>query len=435
MDLNAPLGTTPTPRPRFGVGLKVGAALGAAVVASAGIGAWLLTANPRGGEPYAVAMIDRPSPKPIVPNPAARMQSAPDPMPTGSVAPQPPALQPSASSVPTGADAATVENGVRVLRGMSPGGVPANEPPGGSVPRRDATGGGPLVIDVSKALDGSRGPDGVKGSKDGKDSSASKTIDVSNALGGTPAGGGHPAARPRVAIFVGGMGLGAAATRQAIDAMPAAVTLAFVPTGAGFADGGLVAAVDAARAKGHEILLQLPMESAPTPIGGSQGARALGPHSLAAGEAPAALKANLAWLMGRLKGYDGVTNLLGAAVTDTPATMTGVLRAVGERGLFYVDDGTSRRSLAVALAPGLGVPAGRADVVLDATADPAVVRANLDALVALARRRGTAIGMASGLPEHLATIADYANDLGRQGVELVPVRALAGAATDVTAAR
>ena len=81
------------------------------------------------------------------------------------------------------------------------------------------------------------------------------------------------------------------------------------------------------------------------------------------------------------------------------------------------------------------MPSGRADVVLDATADPAVVRANLDALVTLARRRGTAIGMASGLPDHLAAIADYANGLGQRGVELVPVGTLARAATHVAAAR
>ena len=64
-------------------------------------------------------------------------------------------------------------------------------------------------------------------------------------------------------------------------------------------------------------------------------------------------------------------------------------------------------------------------MVLDATADPAVVRANLDALVATARRKGQAIGMASGLPDHLPAIARFAAELATKNVTLVPVSALA----------
>ena len=309
-----------------------------------------------------------------------------------------------------------MENGVRVFRGLLPGG--AAPPVAGHEAAGHEAAGGPLVIDVSKALDGVKIVNGARVSDGARTTDAART-------GTTVA---HPAvARPRVAILVGGMGLGAGATRTAIDTMPAAVTLAFVATGE-----GLAATVEAARAKGHEVLAQLPMESVAAPADAPRG---LGPHSLTATESPAALKADLDWLLARFKGYDGVTNLLGAAVTETPATMTGVLRAVGARGLFYVDDGTSRRSLAASLAPGLGVPAMRADIVLDATADPATVAANLDALVALARRKGAAIGMASGLPDHLAAIARYADSLARQGVDLVPVGILVRGTNDVTAAR
>ncbi len=382
MDLNAPLGTTPTPRRKRRAGSRLALGLGAAAVATGGIAYGLLTANPRGGEPTAVATIVRPQPKPV---------AAPDPMPTGSVAPHPPE-RPAFVGPEAGSDTATVEGGVKVFRGARPD---------GAAPQRDAANGGPLVIDVSKALDGARKP-------------------TTTAARPTPA-------RPRVAIFVGGMGLSAGATREAIDTMPAAVTLAFVATGE-----GSPAAVDAARTKGHEVLLQLPMESV---AASAEARRSLGPHSLTATEPAAALNADLDWLLGRFKGYDGVTNLLGAPVTEAPAAMTGVLKSVAARGLFYVDDGTSRRSLATALAPGIGVPAARADIVLDATADPAVVQANLDALVALARRKGAAIGMASGLPDHLAAIARYAGGLGQQGVELVPVGAIARGTSDVTAAR
>ena len=60
---------------------------------------------------------------------------------------------------------------------------------------------------------------------------------------------------PVVAIVVGGLGVGAAKTTDAIMKLPPAVTLAFTPYGA---DPAKLA--ERARAQRHEILLQVPME-------------------------------------------------------------------------------------------------------------------------------------------------------------------------------
>ena len=60
---------------------------------------------------------------------------------------------------------------------------------------------------------------------------------------------------PVVAIVVGGLGVGAAKTTDAIMKLPPAVTLAFTPYGS---DPGKLA--ERARAQRHEILLQVPME-------------------------------------------------------------------------------------------------------------------------------------------------------------------------------
>ena len=116
------------------------------------------------------------------------------------------------------------------------------------------------------------------------------------------------------------------------------------------------------KARGHEILLQIPMRNA---TGGAPG-----PHALRPDEPATALRDDLAWLTSRFDGYDGVTNLLGAPVTDDETVMTALLRDVGKRGLFYVDDGLSRRETGLSVAAGLGVATLRADLVLDATADP-----------------------------------------------------------------
>lgn len=260
---------------------------------------------------------------------------------------------------------------------------------------------GPLVIDVSRALDNPLGKGHVAPAAGGKSATAA------------PA----PPAQPRVAIFVSGLGLDAGATRTAIETMPSSVTLAFLPYGTKVA-----ADVDAAKAKGHEVLLQLPMRN--------EGGSNPGPHALRPDVPSAVFKSDLAWLMGRFTGYDGVANLLGAPVTADAAAMTLVLKAAGARHIYFLDDGTSRRSLAESLAQDLNVETVKADLVIDASPDPAVVRANLDKLVAIAKRKGKAIGMASGLPEHLGAIARFAADVGGKGAILVPVSTLARAAGD-----
>ena len=61
--------------------------------------------------------------------------------------------------------------------------------------------------------------------------------------------------RPRIAIVVTGLGQSDAAMREAIDRLPGAVTLVFTP----LADN-VQAKVDEARAKGHEVLLSVPMQ-------------------------------------------------------------------------------------------------------------------------------------------------------------------------------
>ncbi len=368
MDLNAPLGME-APRPRRRLIVLV-TAFAVALLATAGGGYLLATADPHGGEPFAV--VDLP---PLRPSTSAAL----DPTATGSVAST---SMTSSSAAAAGRDEPpetdTVENGVRIRRGTGPVASASSLPPA------------PLVIDVSHQLDA-----GFKHRSD--------TAGVS---------GKAASVQPRIAIYVGAMGLNPSATQAVIDAMPPEVTLAFLPNAA-----TAPALVEAARTKGHEIMLQLPMQNGPGHVPG--------PHALKPDEPPSALASDLDWLMSRFGGYVGVTNLLGGPVTSNPAAMSAVLKATSARNLFFIDDGTSKRSLASSLASQLNVPEAQADLVLDATSDPTVVRANLDSLLAIARRKGQAIGMASGLPDHLATIARFAADLRAKNIALVPVSALA----------
>ena len=61
--------------------------------------------------------------------------------------------------------------------------------------------------------------------------------------------------RPKVALVLGGLGLNARLTTQAIETLPGEITLSFVA----YAEG-LQGWIDMARAHGHEVLIEAPME-------------------------------------------------------------------------------------------------------------------------------------------------------------------------------
>lgn len=218
---------------------------------------------------------------------------------------------------------------------------------------------------------------------------------------------------PRVVIIVGGLGLSRSITEQAIASLPAGVTFGFAPYGR-----DLAASVAEARANGHEVILQAPMEPIDYPQTNP------GPHLLLTSADLAANTDNLHWLMSRFQGYVGIGNFLGAKFTADLKSLSPVLQEIGERGLIYLDDGSSPQSLAMTLAAQDNVPAVRADIILDASPDG--IEAALVQLEALARSKGLAVGVASALPESLEKIGRFARSAQADGLALVPLSAAVG---------
>ena len=386
-DLNEPLGMAKAApgglRRRKAALLSTTACLAMAIL---GIGVFLVARNPRAGEPFAIATLA--------------------PLPVGPAVGTTPAGVPKAPVVPAAeAASGTVENGVTVVR-VSPGSPPhAN---------------GPLVIKVPDALGVSEvaavDPHLIEMTRYGPLPKIGQDGTRPSDLYARPlvfSGTIRPGA-PRIAIYIGGLGLSQDATREAIDNMPAAVSLAFAPYALRLDED-----VKRAKAAGHEVLLQIPMEAF-----GDQRDQP-GPHTLRADGPRAGMIDDLHWLMSRMTGYAGVTNFLGGKFTADQAAMTTMLQETGSRGLLYIDDGTSKRSLGPILAPQLGVPAARVDVVLDAVPDAAALRAALVKLEAIARAKGMAIGTASGLPANFATIVSFAATLESKGIALVPITSVA----------
>ena len=215
---------------------------------------------------------------------------------------------------------------------------------------------------------------------------------------------------PVVAIVIGGLGVGAAKTTDAIMKLPPAVTLAFTPYGA---DPTKLA--ERARAQRHEILLQVPMEPYDYPDNDP------GPQTLLATLSSEQNLDRLFWHLGRLQGYTAIANFMGARFVATDAAMQPILREAAKRGLGYFDDGSAPRSVAAALAAGQAVPFAKGDVAIDAVPTPAAIDRTLAELENLAKERGVAIGTASALPVSIERIGAWIKTLEAHGIMLVPL--------------
>jgi uncharacterized protein len=199
--------------------------------------------------------------------------------------------------------------------------------------------------------------------------------------------------------------------------LPSGVTLGFAPFGAAIEEGAAEA-----RDAGHETALQAPMEDF------SDSAGDLGSHTLRTSASDENLD-SLRWLMSRFTGYVAVLNSLGGKFTADRQEIAPILREIAARGLGYLDNGASPRSVAQDVAATLAMPSARADVAIDANAAPEAIDAALARLLDLARQRGSAIGVASASPASVERLARWTNGLQSKGVALVPLSALMSAAS------
>jgi polysaccharide deacetylase 2 family uncharacterized protein YibQ len=227
------------------------------------------------------------------------------------------------------------------------------------------------------------------------------------------AGPAPTTAKFKIAIVVNGLGLSALATKTALDALPAGVSLGFAPYA-----GDVGKWVADARARGHEVLLEVPMEPYDFPDSDP------GPHTLRAGQEEEANIQRLTWALSRFTGYAGVTNLLGQRFLSDSQALSPVLTYLNRRGLYVFDNGAASQSVLPNVAGQVGVPAAQSGPALDGIQTAPEIDRRLSDLETQARANGSAVGSAFLYPVSIARIAAWAHGLEARGFVLVPVSAI-----------
>lgn len=214
-----------------------------------------------------------------------------------------------------------------------------------------------------------------------------------------------PAPRAVIAIVIDDLGEDIAGTDKAM-ALPQAVALSFLP----FAETTPFLAAESEK-RGHLILAHVPMQA----LDG----RDPGPMALKPGMPADEIARRLSWDLARVPGAVGINNHEGSRFTADAALLAPVMTVLRARHLFFLDSRTSGSSVGEVAAAHAGVMTAGRDIFLDDDQNPVAIKAQLDMLVATARRQGAAIAI--GHP-HDATLKLLAAWLAQDhGVTLVPL--------------
>jgi polysaccharide deacetylase 2 family uncharacterized protein YibQ len=374
-DLSASLGREPTKK-RLRLPGAPGALLAAAfALVLATFAGWaLFVSDPQGGEPSATVVLSSPS------DAGAKRETAPKPD-TAMRADNQTEKKPAGNS----------QGVVTIIDGSTGKRQEVQLPP----PEAKPGAGDPRLLETSRhGLIPKIGADGLRPS----DAYA------------VPRNNAEANDTPRIAIIVTGLGIGGKTTAAAVAKLPGSVTLAFIPYAS-----GLDTLAGTARAAGHELLLQVPMEPLDYPDNDP------GPQTLLTSLPPDQNIDRLQWAMSRMQGYVGIMNYMGARYTATEASIAPVLKETGKRGLIYFDDAASARSMTAQFAGANNLAYAKADAVIDAVPTATEIDRVLKRLEGIAKANGTAVGVASALPISIERIAQWAKTVKGAGLTLVPI--------------
>ena len=216
---------------------------------------------------------------------------------------------------------------------------------------------------------------------------------------------------PLIAIILDDMGPDRRRSERATR-LPGPLTLSYLS----YADN-LVAQTGAARARGHELMLHLPMEP--------EGNADPGPGALLVGLSDLELRERIDFALGRFPGFVGINNHMGSRFTADRGRMAVVFNAIRRSGHLFLDSLTTPNTVALSLGPQAGVPTIARDVFLDDVDTQDEVWFRLLKAERIAEAEGTAIAIGHPRDATLAVLEDWIAELRHRSARLAPVSAVA----------
>ncbi|MFI5000367.1 MAG: divergent polysaccharide deacetylase family protein [Reyranellales bacterium] len=220
----------------------------------------------------------------------------------------------------------------------------------------------------------------------------------------------HLNSKPLVAIVIDDVGVDRARSRRAWE-LPGPLTMSFLPYAKDLREQAR-----AARARGQELMLHLPME----PIGHSDP----GPNALLVSLSDSELKQRVTAALDSFDGYVGVNNHMGSRFTTFKPGMETVLRIFKSRRIMFLDSRTTAQSVGDQLAQELGVPSIVRHVFLDDDEAIDAIRRKLAETEEVARRQGFVVAIGHPHESTLQALGEWLPTLPAKGMVLAPATAV-----------
>ncbi|WP_161958838.1 divergent polysaccharide deacetylase family protein [Ferruginivarius sediminum] len=252
---------------------------------------------------------------------------------------------------------------------------------------------------------------GAGGGEGAAESPSAPTLSLKPAWKRYARGLAPPQGLPRIAVVVRGLGLSSAATEAAIERLPGTISLSFTPYARRAAEWSA-----RARAGGHEVLMDLPMEPRDFP------ALDPGPQALMTEAAQQRNLDRLDWALSRGREVVGAVAQMGSRFMASKQAAEPIMRELRARGLMFVDNGTANPPAALRIARRIDLPHALNDRTIDdgQVSRPAV-EARLVEIERIAQQEGLAVALAHPYPVVLDLLATWSQDLDERGFALVPI--------------
>ena len=221
------------------------------------------------------------------------------------------------------------------------------------------------------------------------------------------------AGKQPVSLIVGGLGINRSVTQEAIQALPADITLSFAAHSVGLQEW-----VDIARADGHEVLIEIPMESAnfdEAEPGADRALRTTVP--------PAENGRRLDWMLSRAQGYAGLINFNGDVFLTRADIAAPFMDRLSQTGLGFITDGAFETPALPALAQSVHQPFTSGNGLIDPDPIPRVISGRLTGLSQTAKSGSHPVGVGFAYRETLGEVQAWIATLDAQNLQLAPATA------------
>lgn len=217
------------------------------------------------------------------------------------------------------------------------------------------------------------------------------------------------AAEPVIAIIIDDIGWRKQDDQKALE-LPGSITYSILPQ-----TPTATSMAKIASEKGKEVMLHIPMEAI-------EDNHLLGPGALTTGMSQEEFISTLEEDFKSVPNAVGVNNHMGSLMTNHELSMHRLMNALQRPNApFFIDSKTTSSSLSGEIAELYGIANTRRDVFLDNDRNSEDITRQFNKLVDLAKKEGSALGIAHPHPETIETLNKLLSNINDYGVKLITI--------------